>query len=387
MTTQKNLDGAFRSLFETNMGIRTSGHTLNDLAGRVLVFSDTIRLDESPADPDRDRRTRLNLAARSAAEFATAEYGNATFVDFPATPASGTEPPIELWLATFGDAIISRLKTELLLEKLLAKKASADEISSAKNIVLTHREDVAGIIIAMSNNSTSHTRYRALACTAGARFASLPHFDPNMFFTSMTVDWDALVLRTARLVKAVNLAEWIHVTTPNGTDMMICKQGRNAEGDDGLLTAPGSFGNLPAGEAYFAPLEGKSHGTMVIEWGPTRKLDEPLRLTVENGVVVRIEGNDRHISVLESKFAENANCRNIAELGIGTNDKASRPDNVLEAEKILGTIHIALGDNSGFGGTVSAPFHEDYVFYQPTLTAIWSDGSRHIIINDGLLAL
>jgi aminopeptidase len=206
-----------------------------------------------------------------------------------------------------------------------------------------------------------------------------------MFHTSMIVDWSALAARTARLVEAVNKAEWIRVTTPNGTDMMICKQGRPAGGDDGLLTEPGSFGNLPAGEAYLAPLEGMSHGLMVIEWGPTRKLDEPLRLTVENGVVVRIEGNDSHRAGLEAKFAENANCRNIAELGIGTNDKASRPDNVLEAEKILGTIHIALGDNTGFGGTVSAPFHEDYVFYQPTLTAIMADGSEQVIIANGSL--
>ena len=206
-----------------------------------------------------------------------------------------------------------------------------------------------------------------------------------MFYTSMAVDWSALAARTARLVEAVNKAEWLRVTTPNGTDMMICKQGRHAGGDDGLLTEPGSFGNLPAGEAYLAPLEGMSHGLMVIEWGPTRKLDEPLRLTVENGVGVRIGGNDNHRAGLEAKFAENANCRNIAELGIGTNDKASRPDNVLEAEKILGTIHIALGDNTGFGGTVSAPSHEDYVFYQPTLTAIMADGSEQVIIANGSL--
>ncbi len=117
--------------------------------------------------------------------------------------------------------------------------------------------------------------------------------------------------------------------------------------------------------------------------GTDPQADEPLRLTVENGVVVRIEGNDCHRVKLEARFAETANCRNIAELGIGTNEKASRPDNVLEAEKILGTIHIALGDNTGFGGTVSAPFHEDYVFYQPTLTALMADGSEQVIINAG----
>ena len=124
---------------------------------------------------------------------------------------------------------------------------------------------------------------------------------------------------------------------------------------------------------------------MVVEWGPTRKLDEQLRIRVEDGVVVGIEGNDRHRLKLESRFAESSACRNIAELGIGTNDKASRPDNVLEAEKILGTIHIALGDNTGFGGAVSAPFHEDYVFYHPTLTAIMGNGRQRIIIDDGVL--
>jgi leucyl aminopeptidase (aminopeptidase T) len=376
-TDLKKLDEAFRRLFDINMGIQQGE--------RVLVFTDSIRADEALSASDLERRTRLNATAREAAGFAGREYGSAAFVEFPATPASGVEPPHELWLATFGDRSLDALTSEGLLSKLLAKAASADEFTRAKEIILTNKEHVAEIIIALANNSTSHTRYRALACATGCRFASLPHFDPDMFHTSMTVDWFALAARTTRLVEAVNCAEWIRVTTPNGTDMTICKQGRRAEGDDGLLTSPGSFGNLPAGEAYLAPLEGKSHGVMVVEWGPTRKLDEPLRLTVKNGVVVEIEGNDSLRARLEAKFAEDVNCRNIAELGIGTNDKASRPDNVLEAEKILGTIHIALGDNTGFGGNVSAPFHEDYVFYQPTLTAIMADKSEFLVIEAGKL--
>jgi leucyl aminopeptidase (aminopeptidase T) len=282
---------------------------------------------------------------------------------------------------------MAELETDGLLVRLLAKSANAADVDRARAIVLAHRKDAVGIIIALANNSTSHTRYRTLACATGARFASLPHFDPDMFYSSMTVDWSALAARTARLVAAVNRAEWIHIRTPNGTDMHICKQGRTAKGDDGLLTAPGSFGNLPAGEAYLAPLEGQSHGVMVVEWGPTRKLDEPLRILIEGGVVVTMEGTDRHRLRLEELFAANSACRNLAELGIGTNDKASRPDNVLEAEKILGTIHIALGDNTGFGGAVSAPFHEDYVFYQPTLTAIMADGSHYTIIENGVLAV
>ncbi|NVN89981.1 MAG: aminopeptidase [Desulfuromonadales bacterium] len=372
-----NLEGAFRSLFETNMAIAEGE--------RVLVFSDIIREGETPSEADRDRRLRLTATARMAAAFAQHTWGRASFVAFPSTPASGTEPPEVLWQATFGEAAVSELAEAGLLEKLLAKAATPDDVSRASQIVQAHREAAADVVIAMSNNSTSHTRYRALSNDTGARFASLPHFDPEMFHSSMMVDWQALAARTARLVTAVNRAEWVRVTTPNGTHMEICKQGRHAGGDDGLLTAPGSFGNLPAGEAYLAPLEGKSHGVMVVEWGPTRKLDQPLRLTVEGGVVVAMEGTDQHRQKLAARFSENANCRNIAELGIGTNDRASRPDNVLEAEKIMGTIHIALGDNTGFGGVVSAPFHEDYVFYRPTLTLIMADGGEEVIIDDGTL--
>jgi len=374
-----NLDHSFRSLFEINMGI-AAGDT-------VLVFSDRIRPDESISEAERDRRQRLNLTARQAAGFASSSYGSGQFLDFPATFASGVEPPQMLWEATFGRTIMSGLQKNGILDDLLDKCITPEQLVRAQEIVAANASDVARIIIAMSNNSTSHTNYRKLACHAGARFASLPHFDPDMFATSMDVDWPALADRTARLVAAVNRAEWVRIETPNGTAMHICKRGRDAGGDDGLLTAPGCFGNLPAGEAYLAPLEGESHGKMVVEWGPTSKLDSPLTLIIADGRVQRIEGDDPLRTRLEAQFKEHDACRNLAELGIGTNDRASRPDNVLEAEKILGTIHLALGDNTGFGGVVAAPFHEDYVFYQPTVTLIMDDNSEEVILDNGKLML
>ena len=118
---------------------------------------------------------------------------------------------------------------------------------------------------------------------------------------------------------------------------------------------------------------------------PTRKLQNQLKVTIKAGEAVSVEGDDPHKDWLEKKFAESSKNRNIAELGIGTNDRATRPDNVLEAEKILGTVHIAFGDNTGFGGTVSTPFHEDYVLYNPTLTGITEDGSRFLILDNGKL--
>lgn len=367
----------FSSLLETNMGL-VPGE-------RVVVFSDTIRDDEKPSGDDLLRRANLHSAAEALAGFAMEQFGATSFVSFPATCASGVEPPIELWRAVFGRTIVDALSGNGCFDRLLSKSADSSDLDAAKNIVLENGADVARVVIAMSNNSTSHTRFRALANTAGARFASLPHFDPEMFFTSMAVDWQALATRTSRLAATVNSAVSIELSTPDGTSLSFSIQGRRAEGDDGLLTCPGSFGNLPAGEVYLAPLEGTAEGVMVIEYAPTRKLANPLTLTIRGGEVVAVAGDDPHREWLEKKFAESGKNRNIAELGIGTNDRATKADNVLEAEKILGTVHIAFGDNTGFGGTVSTPFHEDYVLYQPTLVGKKLDGSRVLILDHGKL--
>jgi leucyl aminopeptidase (aminopeptidase T) len=59
---------------------------------------------------------------------------------------------------------------------------------------------------------------------------------------------------------------------------------------------------------------------------------------------------------------------NLAELGIGTNDRATLTGNVLEDEKILGTVHVAFGASAGIGGTVSVPIHLDAVVARASFT-------------------
>ncbi len=61
--------------------------------------------------------------------------------------------------------------------------------------------------------------------------------------------------------------------------------------------------------------------------------------------------------------------RNVAELGVGTNDKARLTGVTLEDEKICGTIHVAFGSNDTFGGAVAAGVHLDAVVLRPELYA------------------
>ncbi len=213
----------------------------------------------------------------------------------------------------------------------------------------------------------------------------MPLFDISMLEGPMNVNWKLLSQRTKKIAKIVNKAESIELKTHNGSYLFFSKKRRKALSDTGIMTKPGSFGNLPAGEVFVAPLEGTANGTLILEWAPTRKLESPIKLNVKNGVVVDVLGNESYTKYLLEKFSENINNANIAEFGIGTNDAAKRPDNILESEKILGTVHIALGDNSSFGGMVKTPFHQDFVFFKPTVTLIDKNGNKEVILKKGKL--
>ena len=70
----------------------------------------------------------------------------------------------------------------------------------------------------------------------------------------------------------------------------------------------------------------------------------------------------------------------VAELGVGTNEKAILTGELLEDEKILGTVHVAFGASAGIGGTIQVPVHLDCVVMKPTLTV---DGET--VVRDGEL--
>ncbi|MEW5934194.1 MAG: aminopeptidase, partial [Bacillota bacterium] len=70
----------------------------------------------------------------------------------------------------------------------------------------------------------------------------------------------------------------------------------------------------------------------------------------------------------------------LGELGIGTNDGAVVTGNVLEDEKVLGTVHVAFGDNASMGGRVAVPIHVDGVILAATLLL---DGQ--VVVQDGRL--
>jgi len=370
------LTSAIQAIYRVNLGVKKYE--------RVLLFNDRIADNEATSESDQERRSKLRCLALLAAEIGKKLCSSLTYFEYPATGSHGAEPPKELWELAFGDEAIKALKRERLLSSLLRKKARESDIAQAEDIIRKYSAHAVHCVIALSNYSTSHTRFRDLLTRiCGCRYASMPLFDVSMLEGAMNVDWKTLATTTLALAKVVNTADSVRIKTPNGSSLSFSMRGRKALSDTGILSKRGAFGNLPAGEVFLAPVEGSAQGRLVLEWGPTRQLSSPVALTIQDGYVTDISGSDEYAEYLRAKLTERKDNANVAELGIGTNRSARRPDNILESEKIYGTIHIALGDNSSFGGTVKTPFHQDFVFFRPTVTLIRKDGSKKDILKAG----
>ena len=365
-----------RAIFTTNLGVK-KGET-------VLVFTDKVPPGEVLEEKERIRRERLRDIAVLTAEIGKAFSKKIMYHEFQSVKCHGTEPPEELWRLAFSERPIEDLKRRCLFEKLLSKEIGEREIGMVVGVFTKYKASAANAVVALSNYSTSHTRFRdLLTCACGCRYASMPLFDASMLEGAMCVDWKVIEKRSKRIARIINLAESIELKTANGSAMSFSKAGRKARADTGILTKPGAFGNLPAGEVYVAPLEGTSVGRLVLDWAPTRELASPVTLTVEKGMVVTIEGDEPYADALREKCGERRENANIAEFGVGTNERARRPDNILESEKILGSIHIALGDSSSFGGKVMTPFHQDFVFFRPTVMLMHRYGKMSPLMEDG----
>ena len=240
------------------------------------------------------------------------------------------------------------------------------------------------VVLIPTSRSMTHTQARRDACKAGARVATLPGITEDSMKRTLSADYNKIAERSLKLTRILSGKKVAKVKTPSGTDITMKIEGRTWEPDTGLYHKPGEFGNLPAGEVYIAPLEGTANGVIIVDgaMAGVGVIKKPIRLIVKDGFVIEISG-DKLAKDLEKAiepFGKPA--RNIAELGIGTNDKAKIIGNVLEDEKVMGTVHMAIGDNKSMGGQVSVQSHLDGILLKPTLEI---DGQ--VIMKDGVLKI
>jgi leucyl aminopeptidase (aminopeptidase T) len=374
---KEDLRMGIEKLYTQNLGVKP-GET-------ILVFTDRVGQEENVPQDQLMKRSDLLEIFRLIVGMAPSGV-NIREVVFDSTGGHGKEPPEALWLAVFGLEVVEKLKKEDLWNSLLSKSLDKGELERIKQILLDFCSQKTDVIIGMSYYSTTHTRFREFSTDLfQVRYASMPLFDREMFSVTVAADLKRIADRTKKIASLFRHAEEVIIDAPNGTNLRVGIKDVPIYEDTGLLTEPGSFGNLPAGEVFMPPEYGTANGELVLEFAPTWRLEKPVTVIIEKGQVVRVSGYDPYAAELERFLEKDQNYKNIAELGIGTNERATRPDNILESEKILGTIHIALGDNSSFGGRIRTSFHQDFVVFHPTLTLLYPGDKRKEFLVRGQL--
>ncbi len=142
---------------------------------------------------------------------------------------------------------------------------------------------------------------------------------------------------------------------------------------------------FPDGESITTLYEKTLEGRIVIDVyqtgvGPLR---EPIVFEVKKGKVVKMTGGIEAqllMELLEQHGDENSYY--FGEFALGTNPKARFIGSAGEDKKVMGTVHLALGDDIGIGGELRSKLHLDGVIGRPTLVA---DGKT--VIEDGKLLI
>lgn len=236
------------------------------------------------------------------------------------------------------------------------------------------------VVIAPTTYSLTHTQARLRASEAGARIATMPMITDEMLQRgAMLADYREVSKLTKKVARLLDRASDVEVATPAGTQLRFSVRGRKAHSDTGIFHKPGDWGNLPAGEAYTAPVEGTAEGRVVVDGSMVDTTVDRIEILVEKGLAKKISGEqaERLVKILKEAGPK---AWNFAEFGVGTNPRAHLIGNVLEDEKVLGTCHIALGDNSTFGGRVKAGSHVDGIFKKATVKL-----DEKILMKDGRL--
>jgi leucyl aminopeptidase (aminopeptidase T) len=238
----------------------------------------------------------------------------------------------------------------------------------------------ADVILAPTSKSITHTQARKEATERGARVGTMPGITEDIFLRAFNIDFDLLVRLTEAFGGILDEGKRVRVVTEKGTDIEFSIEGRKARRSTGILTEPGSWGNIPSGEAYIAPVEGSANGVIVVDGSiaGVGLVKTPVTLVVKDGVVVDIRGGEEAEKLRNMLADLGVEARMIGEFGIGTNPGARVSGVILEDEKAFGTVHFALGSNFDFGGTIRAPIHIDMVILRPS---VYVDGK--LIIRNG----
>ena len=176
-----------------------------------------------------------------------------------------------------------------------------------------------------------------------------------------------------KLKDALKGTEKVHITCPHGSDFTFTTGGKDFVVEKG--------GNIPCGEVMLMPPIGDSfQGKLVCISGGASVIyrDTPVTITSENGIAGKIECKNPEITEkIRIELDRDEGARYLGEFAFGINPRARLVDSFLEAEKVIGTIHMAFG-----GSYKPSKTHIDLLIENPTVT-ITKTREEIVVMKDG----
>jgi len=190
-----------------------------------------------------------------------------------------------------------------------------------------------------------------------------------------------------KLMYALEGTEKIELRSPSGTRLLIGVAERPFFTDTKLDWKTMKWMNLPTGEVIVAPVENSLSGRLVcdVAIGGIGPIKTPVEIVAKGGRAEKV--NSKNKSVLrgvKDTLATDEWSDIVGEFAFGINPKARLVEELLESEKILGTVHIAFGDNTDMAcGKNPSRNHMDFLMSKPTVKIIKENGKTVTILGKG----
>jgi leucyl aminopeptidase (aminopeptidase T) len=256
---------------------------------------------------------------------------------------------------------------ELCKESMLIEIKSREIDGQEPPVPVAALMKLVDVVVCPTEMSLTHTNARREAAAQGVRFGTMPGINIDTMVRCLNADYEKIIALTDFIAAKLVGVSTIKVITEKGTNVVMPVKDRKILPSKGVMRNKGESGNLPSGEVYLAPWEDQTNGKLVIDGSMAGigMIETPITIEIVNGYAETITGGKQaeQLTAMLDKIGRDA--RAVAEFGIGTNYKAILTGEILEDEKVFGTIHIAFGNNISMGGRIAVSSHLDGLVKEP----------------------
>lgn len=207
----------------------------------------------------------------------------------------------------------------------------------------------------------------------------------DIFWKTLGADFKSIYRFNERLMKEFKGVDKIRIVGDK-TDLEFSVKGREFLNDSGIVDKEKiGYMNLPAGEIFVAPVENSANGRIFFDLPCMYHYGKQVKgvlFEFKNGNVAKYKINQGQKNFEDIMKHASGKKATIAELGIGTNPRAKPTGGmIIVDEKILGTIHMAIGDNRLYGGKNTATIHWDFFKTMGKGSRVYADGK--VVMKNG----